>query len=265
LDPHLDLTKPPWYRCGDARQVLAAEFEAKFASALETARAERKQALSGGWLITDVFLIGAVVGSAYSRDLRTFAVAIDAVPRETRDELSRLANSALGRVTAALSTVFDEARFGDMRRVAAAYYSRTTNEGKLRYELHIEIGQPKLLLASPVDETSIQSVITQVRALPKLGIETALRLYKDALEEYSNPLRAFITGWAALEILVNKMFTEHYDLALLVRGQSDENGWIKGECNRLSRLERGTFQLEDRFAFLAVWLDCRSSLYITAV
>jgi hypothetical protein len=94
--------------------------------------------------------------------------------------------------------------------------------------------------------------------LPALGVETALRLHKDALEESDHNLRSFVCGWASLEILAHKIFSANFDSAALSSLGLGENGWEGDLRKRLTKLDAKDLGIEDRLAFLAVWLS-RSS------
>jgi hypothetical protein len=126
-------------------------FEERFASAIAEARSHRKQrALSQAWLVTDVFL-HAPVGEGISRELPELAVSLDSLSEETREDLERLADSALGRVTAGLSIILGESKFPHVSRVASASYSQRPGSPRLTYELRIEMGSPTCFISSPAD------------------------------------------------------------------------------------------------------------------
>jgi hypothetical protein len=91
-----------------------------------------------------------------------------------------------------------------------------------------------------------------------VGVETALRLHKDALEESDDHLQSFVSAWASLEIFANKLFSANFNLAVLTSLSLGGKEW---ECElyvRLTEIDAQELRIEDRFAFLAVWLS-RSS------
>ena len=238
---------------------LGDAFEERFASAIAEARSGRKQrAQSHAWLVTDAFLL-ARLGHGTSRELPEFAVSIDSVSEETREDLERLADLALGRVTAGLSIILGDSKFPYIKRVAAANYSLRPGSPRLTYELRLDIGCPTLFISSPADEELIAALTGCIGQLPVLGVETALRLHKDALEESDDYLRSFIAAWASLEIFANKMFEANFNLSILSSlglGGSGREGDLYARLTQIDAQEK--LGIENWFAFLAVWLS-RSS------
>jgi len=237
---------------------LRDAFEERFASAIAEARSQRKQhAGSRAWLVTDAFM-PARLGQGTSCELPEFAVSVDSLSEETREDLERLADSALARVTAGLSIILDESRFPDIKRVAAANYSLRTGYPRSTYELRLEGGSATASISSPADENLIAALTDCIGQLRAVGVETALRLHKDALEESDDHLRSFIAAWASLEIFANKVFKANFNSAALSSLGLGGSGWEGELCAQLTRNDAEKLGIEDRFGFLAVWLS-RSS------
>lgn len=233
-------------------------FEERFASALAEARSYRaEQGGSRVWVVTEVYL-SARLGQGATRQLPDFTVSIDSMSQDTREDLKRLADSALGRVIASLSIILGESKFPDIKRVAAANYSLRPGSLKITYELRFEVGSAKLSVSSPADEALIAALLDCIVRLPGAGVETALRLHKMALEESDDHLQSFIAAWASLEIFVNKVFSVNFNPIFLSRLSLRSDGWQGELYARLSRTNAQEFGIEDRFAVLAVWLS-RSS------
>src|SRR5271166_823544 len=210
-------------------------FEERFASALAEARSQRKQhARSRAWLVTDAFM-PARLGHGTSRELPEFALSIDSVSEEMREDLERLADSALGHVTAALSIILGESKFPNIKRVDAANYSLRPGNPRPTYELRLEEGSPTLYISSPADEKLIATLTACVAQLRAVGVETALRLHKDALEESDDNLRSFLAAWASLEIFARNVFRDNFDLAVLSSLNLAGSGWEGELCARLTR------------------------------
>src|SRR5207253_2116810 len=126
----------------------------------------KQHARSRAWLITDAFL-PARLRPGTSRELPEFAVSIDSMSEETREDLERLADSALGRVIAGLSIIIGESKFPDIKRTAAANYSLRPGYPGLTYELRLEFGSSTASISSPADEELIATLtdcIGQLRA-----------------------------------------------------------------------------------------------------
>ena len=220
-----------------AELLLKGAFHAldtHFATALASAREHRqKEARSSQtYLIADAH-ISARLEKGTTRAFEEFSVTVDALPQETREDLKRLADSAIGRVVSALSLTLGDARFPHVRKVAEAHYSVDQGSAKITYQLIFTLYPPTMYVSSPADDQLISLLKNCIAKLPTLGVETALRLYKIALEESDDELRSFVAAWAALEILVNKACS-----ARLARENAhDEIGFV------------------DRFGALATWLS----------
>jgi hypothetical protein len=233
-------------------------FGERFASAIAEASSDRKQhARSRAWLVTDAFL-PVCLGQGTSRELPEFAVSFDFLSEEMREDLERLADSALARVTAALSIILGESKFPDIKRVAAANYSLRPGYPRPTYELRQERSSPTLSISSPADEELIATLKDCIGRLPAVDVETALRLHKDALEESDDHLRSFIAAWASLEIFSNKVFHANFNSAVLSSLGLGGSGWEGKLRKRLTQADAHKLGIKDRFAFLATWLS-RSS------
>ena len=237
---------------------LKDAFEERFASAIAEARSDRKQhALSHAWLVTDAFMT-VPLGQGTLHVLPEFAVCFDSVPEETRDDLERLADSALGRVTAALSIILGESKFSKIRRVSGTNYFCRPESATLTYELRFEFGSPTMFISSLADEELIGALTDCITRLAALNVETALRLHKDALAESDDDIRSFIAAWASLEIFANKMFSTYFNSAITSSLGLGNSEWEDRLCARLTQTDAQELGVDDRFAFLAAWLS-RSS------
>jgi hypothetical protein len=237
---------------------LAESFQERFDSAIATVRSHRKQhARTHAWLVTDASLVTRP-GPGTSRELPGFAVSIDSISEETCEDLERLADSAVGRVAAGLSITLGESKFPHIKRVAAANYSLRPGKARPTYQLRFRFGSSTLSISSPADEKLIAALTNCIGQLSLAGIETALRLHKDALEGSDDHLRSFIAAWASLEIFTNKVFAAEFNSTALLNLGLEDSGW-EGEVHaRLKQIDAQQVGVEDRFAFVAVWLS-RSS------
>jgi hypothetical protein len=233
-------------------------FGERFASAIAEARFQRKQHAQSqawrGWLVTDAFM-PARLGQGALLELPEFAVSIDSVSEETREDLERLADSALGRVTAALSIILGESRFPDIKRAATANYSLRPGYPGPTYEFRLEGGDATASISSPADEKLIATLTDCIGELGTVGGETALRLHRDALEESDDNLRSFIAAWASLEIFARTVFRANFTPAVLSSLGLGRSGW-EGELRaQLTQTDAQKLGIEDHFKFLAVWLS----------
>jgi hypothetical protein len=241
---------------------LGDAFGERFASAIAEARSQRKQHVQSqawrAWLVTDAFL-PALLEQGTLRELPEFAVSFDSVSEETREALERRADSALGRVTAALSIVLGESRFPDIKRVATTYYSLRPGYPWPTYELRLEMGSGTGYISAPADEkliAALRDCISQLQAIDQaIDVETALRLHKDALEESDDHLLSFIVAWASLEIFAKKVFRANFNLADLSSLTLGDSGWEGKLRARLKQADPQKIGIKGRFGFLAAWLS----------
>jgi hypothetical protein len=230
-------------------------FEERFASAIAEARSQRKQhARSHAWLVADAFM-DARLGQAAVRELPEFALSIDSVFGETREDLDKLADSALGRATAGLSIILGESKFPDIKKVAAAIYFLRPGNPRPTYDIRIEFGSPTLSISSPAREELIATLTDCIGQLQAVGVETALRLHKDALEG-DDQLRSFIAAWASLEIFARKVFRANFNTAVLSRVGLARSRWEGKLYRRLTQIDAEELTPADCFA---VWLSKSSA------
>jgi len=158
-------------------------------------------------------------------ELPEFAVSIDSVSEETREDLEQRADSALGRVTAALSIILGESKFPDIKRVATANYSLRPGYPGHTYERRLEMGSATASISSSADKKLIATLTGCIDELRARGVETALRLHKDALEESDDNLRSFIAAWASLEIFASTVFRDNFTPARLLSLDLGDSEW----------------------------------------
>jgi hypothetical protein len=116
-----------------------------------------------------------------------------------------------------------------------------------------------LSISSPADEELIAALKDCIGKLAAAGVETALRLHKDALQESDDHLRSFIAAWASLEIFTNKIFSTDFNPAVLQNLGLAASGWERELYARLRQVDAQQLGIEDRFAFLPVYLSRNSA------
>ncbi|MET4319222.1 hypothetical protein [Bradyrhizobium sp. RT5a] len=238
---------------------LKNAFDERFASAMKDVRSRRKRhARSHAWLVTDAFLPNARHRHApLQRELPDFGLSINSGADEERDDLDRLADSASGRVVTALSIILGESQFPDIKKVGSAIYYLQPGNPRPTYYISVVTGSPSLSISSPASEHLIETLTHCVDQLQTVGVETALRLHKDALES-DDRLRTFIAAWASLEIFARKLFNATFSPAVLSGIGLGDSGWEGDLYKRLRSREKGV-AIEDCFAFLAVLLSKNSA------
>jgi len=85
----------------------------------------------------------------------------------------------------------------------------TNADGHTVYSLSISGGKAEIIVASPLDPEATETVAQRFELLStSTKLDSAVRLYADMAIYGREPFRVFISGWAALEILINKTFKE---------------------------------------------------------
>jgi hypothetical protein len=112
-----------------------------------------------------------------------------------------------------------------------------------------------VFISSPADEELIATLTACIAQLRAVGVETALRLHKDALEESDDNLRSFLAAWASLEIFATKVFSANFNSEVLSSLGLGGSGWQGKLRERLTQTDAQKLGIEDQFAFLAVWLS----------
>ncbi len=86
----------------------------------------------------------------------------------------------------------------------------TRDDGRVLYSFSGLVGRADLTVSSPLSTEQVQSISQR---FPVLNADTNLvstaRLFSDMAIYGREPFRAFLAGWNALEILVNKSFKEY--------------------------------------------------------
>jgi hypothetical protein len=227
----------------------------RFATALAEARSYREQ--QNAWIVTDARM-SACLEPEVDGEFPEFSVSINNVSDETREDIKKLADSAVGRVTVALSIILGEPKFSQIKRVATSTYSCRPGNPKPTYQFQLKARGVHMYVSSPADQNLIDNLRHLIGQLPSIGVETALRLHKATFEEVDDHLRSFVAAWASLEIFVNKVFCANFNLPLLSSLGLQSDGWEGKLHGRLKNIEVSNLGIEDRFAFLSIWLS-RSS------
>jgi len=128
-------------------------------------------------------------------------------------------------------------------------------DGKKIYAKELIAGTPSIFVSSPwnaADQTLLQADFLALRELTTLI--RVHQLFAASLEQTHDRLRAFLSGWSALEIFVNKVFSL-YETVFLGGLTSDTDPkakeWYVG---RIREVMKDKYRLRDRFALIAASL-----------
>lgn len=128
----------------------------------------------------------------------------------------------------------------------------TSADGSTVYSLNFSVGNADLTVASPMQPEAVESVAARFalfQASADLG--STLRLFADMACYKREPFRVFVSGWAALEILIKKTFKEHEERffgAMQIPHQPDMAALF---LNRIRQSMGDRHNLVDRFMLVS--------------
>jgi hypothetical protein len=121
-------------------------------------------------------------------------------------------------------------------------------------------GPANVFVSAPWDDANqalLQADFAALRGLTDL--ERVHQLYAASLEQAHDRLRAFQAGWAALEIFVNKVFSD-YEQSFLGELASHTDPQAKQwYVDRIREVMKDKYRLRDRFALISVSLAAQEA------
>lgn len=128
----------------------------------------------------------------------------------------------------------------------------TNADGNTVYSLSFSGGRLDLIVASPLDPDAAKTVAQRFDFLSAgTELDSAIRLYADMAIYGREPFRAFLSGWTALEILINKTFKEleeHFFRSLDIPHQPEMSmKFLAG----VRKTMEGKHSLVDRFTLVS--------------
>lgn len=128
-------------------------------------------------------------------------------------------------------------------------------DGKKIHAKELIAGSPNVFVSSPwkpADQALLQSDFLALRGL--ISLTRVHQLFAASLEQNKDRLRAFLSGWSALEIFVNKVFL-FYENAFLGDLTSEKDPKAKEwYVQRIREVMKDKYRLRDRFALIAASL-----------
>jgi hypothetical protein len=213
-----------------------------------SADARRRAAGSAPFLVVMVTLDTEVSLRDPHKDVTGFALYFDATDK---DAIRAKARPQADRILAAVIVAFD----GDPRfdRLLESIYLIAPDQ-RVLYSLTATVGAAAILVrAFPADLADLVSRYLAVsRKAGGVDLTTVYSLLRTAIDGRTEPLRAFVAGWSALEIFVNKVFSL-YDQVWFERLAESRTA---AEIDVLSRMRSvSRHRLTDKFTAMAVVLD----------
>lgn len=129
-------------------------------------------------------------------------------------------------------------------------------DGKKVYAKELKGGPANLFVSTPWDPAMQKPLQADFQSLQGLtGLTRIHNLFAASIEQANDRLRAFQAGWSALEIFVNKVFSD-YEAEFLGGLTSDSDPRAKAwYVERIRDVMKDKYRLRDRFALIATLLD----------
>ena len=127
--------------------------------------------------------------------------------------------------------------------------------GKIIYSFAFSLGRPDLITSSQLSTESAERIAYRFESLRQFeDLARVNRLISQLADVESDNLKAFISGWAALEILVEKLF-KHYEEEFLspITG-AGRSSLRERFLNRLMTVMKDKYRLAEKFIVVAATL-----------
>jgi hypothetical protein len=226
----------------------------RLAAAITAERESRERRFGRGpYLLLE--RIGTVESFDTSRQVEhpDFVMCLDGYPGRPAEGISdQIADSLIASVALSVDGLQAVTPAGD-----AVVFFR--DDGKRVYSLSFSMSA-SLTVASPIASEAISDV---AQWFERLGSEPGLRrvvhLLVSSLALGDDRLRAFLSAWSALEILVSKLFAYYERRFFDAIVSASSPAGQRQHMGRIREVMKSKYRLGDRFALLASQLDPTSS------
>jgi hypothetical protein len=223
------------------------DIEVKLAEQVEGIRKDRlRLAASAPFLVVSVDLEVEPDLSGPHIDQTAYSVYFDAVDKK---DIRATARPVADRVVA-VAIIASQAHTRYDRIRESIYL--TADDGRLIYPLSFTGHAPSLSVRSvdPELPAIVARYAAAARATPQPDLTTVYSLIRAAADGRTEPLRAFIAAWSALEIFTNKVFKQYerawFDALAAERVPADVR-----QLSRIREVMSGKYRLVDSFTILA--------------
>lgn len=230
---------------------LAAEFSNQLAA--ETAKVESQRRDSIG---CDPVVIIEIIGSvkaqlpANVREVQDFLLCFDAFDKK----------ALKARLQSEVSAVLTALRTGtgaqlEFRQVCDGSYL-LTDDGKVVHSTSVEVGSLGAYVSRRLTQDQHAQVEADISLALKAGpLERVMRLHAQSLNNETDNYRAFVAAWAALEILIGKLFPTYQRLLIAELRAVNQSPGLHTYLNRIESVMGDKHNLADKFAVLSIYLD----------
>lgn len=229
-------------------------FDARVANAIANAKKERVAASA-----TSPLLVLEVSGDydwepgEFSREEPRFVVSLDGPAKGT---MAQYHSSLLDKALCALALSCPTLHHAE---TAAAAIEFMRPDGKPIYAYYPQVSA-NLSVSTYVEPATLASVDEYLSVLSKHpSLTRVVQLIAAALGQYEDPLRSFLTGWSALEILTSKLYPQYE--AEFTNGLSSphaESGY-KHYLERVREVMKTAVRITDKYAIISAVLAGQQS------
>jgi hypothetical protein len=227
---------------GFVGQRGAADFPAALVAEIEEIKAERKKKIGGQAVL--LFEAQGEIDATLKEPLReheTFIVTIDAVEKRRVRQIYQAEIEAMKMAVAFESDA--PSRFADL--TDGTYL--ITEAGKIVYSISFSMSGEASVSTSLSDE-AVKRISARYAVLNKADdLDSVERLFSQMAEYEADRLKAFLSGWAAFEILIAKSF-KSYEQAFLSPFTKAEQPTLRERfLVRIKDVMKDKYRLTDKF------------------
>ncbi len=236
---------------GDEHKRSARE---RFETELERVRIERLKEINGGaYLVIEGHLPGEPINPKLRGEAGDFTVTFDGVNKEAVRTAFRPVTTSM--LTAAAANLKDNAD-RQYALVGDAIYLTEGASGKPIYSFTMTGMGARLSVSSPLDAEVAARIAQQgAKLLAGAGLERSARLLTLSHDRKTDSLQAFLAGWSALEIFVNKCFAATYEARWFELLEGAAPPAAAPVFERLRHVMHDKYRLADKFLVIAATLS----------
>jgi len=120
----------------------------------------------------------------------------------------------------------------------------------------MDVGQPICYLSSPLNKDLSARVAEDITLILQNGdLEKVVRLHAQSLDRSIDNLRAFISAWSALEILLGNIFPFYQEMLSAEIGKVSASPGFKSYLARITKIMKDKHNIKDKFAIISMFLD----------
>jgi hypothetical protein len=230
---------------------LTAEFPNQLVA--ETAKVESQRRDSIG---SDPVVIIEITGSvkaqlsANVREVQDFLLCFDAFDKK----------ALKARLQSEVSAVLTALRTGtgaqlEFRQVCDGSYL-LTDDGKVVHSVSVEMGSFGVYVSKRLTQDQQAQVEADISLALKAGpLERVMRLHAQSLNKETDNYRAFVAAWAALEMLIGKLFPTYQRLLIAELRAVNQSPGLHTYLDRIENVMGDKHNLAAKFAVLSAYLD----------